>query len=113
MFTDLSGRFNYQQLTQPVSSASYLQESGLSLQIGQFQFRQVTPGAIVAGNYLDQWPLVLFGPRIYQVSPVNAVPDGPNNPSPDHDYIKRLEEIRLEEIQLSNNAIILALSSFI
>jgi len=70
VFTDLSGRFNYQQLTQPVSSASYLQESGLSLQIGQFQFRQVTPGAIVAGNYLDQWPWVLFGPRIYQVTPV-------------------------------------------
>ena len=75
MFTDLSGRFKYDQLTPVVSNESYVQEFGPSLQLGKFEFQQVTPGAVVAGDSLQQWEFSSFGiKRLYQITPSGVSP---------------------------------------
>lgn len=73
MFYDLSGRFKYDQLTPVVSTDTYIQEFGPSLQIGKFKFDHVTPGAVVAADSLQQWEFGSFGvKRIYQLTPVDS-----------------------------------------
>ena len=109
MFYDLSGRFKYDQLTPVVNNDTYVQEFGPDLQLGKFDFKQVSPSAVVVGGTIQEIPFLgLSGKRLYQVTPV----EGEILENPSEDRYREAEEERLRKLKINNEAIIFVLSKF-